>query len=386
MSKNFYYLIIAYSITMMGSRIGSLAQMFKSFEISNAVYGISILLLLRMFSMILMNPINFKILNKFNLKKIIIFSELSNGIVTFLIIFFSNNFLILIFLATLSSILNCMFRPAYFSLISKIEKKKNLNKVNSILSTIDTVITFLGYSISGALILYKGIKITFFIDAFSYLFSVPLYFLIKDSILKIKTKTEKRENYLDFFRNNSNLISFINVNFVVWLVCGFFSAIELPFLKNIILLDNKIVGHIFSISAVGNLIGVLISNKFLNKVDNIIKIYYIDSFLIIVKPIFYTFLGSEISFFIYAFISGTLIVILKNSLNMFIFLQEKELQGRYFNHLFLINHLGMALGLIIATFINIPSLYIVSLRIISLISIFSFFLLIIFNKKTTLSS
>lgn len=381
MSKSFYYLISAYTITMLGSKIGALAQMFKSFEISQAIYGISVLLLLRMGTTIIMNPVNFKILKTFNLKKIILFSEFTNGIITFLIFFYSNNFLSLVILATISSALNGIFRPAFFSLISEVEKKENLNKANSILSSIDTIVLFLGYSLSGALILYKGIKATFLIDAFSYFFSLPLYFFINSHSLKSKTSTNHKESYLEFFKNNPKLIRFINLNFIVWTVCGFFSAIEIPFLKNIVCLNDKIIGQIFSISAIGNLSGVFLYSKIFKKSNNIKNIYFFNSFLIIVLPIIYTILTTKVSFLIYSFISGILMVILKNSLNTFIFSQEIEYQGSYFNHLFLINHVGMAMGLIIATFVKSPLFYVSSIRSISLISILIFILFINLRKE-----
>lgn len=376
MNKSFYYLLIGYAITMTGSKIGALAQMFKSFEISQAVYGISILLLLRMLASIVMNPITFNILNKYPAKKIIIYSEILNGFVTFAIFLFAENFICLVILATLSAFLNCIFRPAFFSIIPIVVAKNDLNKANSFLSSVDTAVTFLGYSLSGILIFYLGGRITFLLDAFSYFISVPIYFLLAIPGSIPKNSIEEKEDYFAFFRKNATLLKFINMNFAVWIVCGFFSALEIPYLKSIVLFNDKMIGSIFSISAIGNIVGIFISNKYLTQIKNLKRIYLFSALFIIVQPIFYVLLSTKISFFIYSFIGGCLIVILKNSVNMFIFSQENTLQGKYFNHLFLINHVGMGTGLILATIIGDSFHYSTSIVAISLVSLLLFFLFV----------
>lgn len=345
---------------------------------SNAVYGISILLLLIMVVSIVTNPISFKILNSYSYKKIIIFTESLNGIVTFGIFIFAENFYLLIILATISSFLNILFRPAFFSLIPSIVEHHQLNKANSILSSIDSAVTFLGYSISGIIIFYCGMKFTFLIDAFSYLLSVPLYFCIKGSIKQVK-KEESR--YFAFLKNNLDPINFFNINLIVWIVCGFFSALEIPFLKTVFNYEDSFIGNIFSIAASGNISGAILSSKFFKNIKNIKTVYLICSFLIIIKPFIYVLIESKIYFLLFGLISGVLIVLLKNSTSMFIFLQKSDKQNRYFNYLFLVNHIGMGFGLILATVFGDRFNYSQLLMIISSVALGTFIIYFFMLKK-----
>lgn len=352
MNKSFYFLIIGYTITMCGSKIGALAQMFKSFELSHAIYGISTLLLLRMLITIIINPISHKILNRYKLKEIIIFCEALNGIITIFIAFSESSLISLIFLSTISSGLNSIFRPAFFSLIPTILEKEQLNKANSILSIVDTFVTFTGYSLSGFFILNVGYKMAFLIDAFSYFFSFPLFMLIKNTTTHINKSKTSNINYFEFYKTIHKSLGFININFLVWTMCGFFSAIEIPYLKNYLNYSDKAIGIIFGITSIGNIVGIAVCNKFLKKLENIKPLYFLVSFFIITFPIIYTFFRLRPLLLVYYLISGCLIVILKNSLNMIIFLQNSNLQSNLFNYTHLINHTGMGVGLILATFIG----------------------------------
>lgn len=383
MNKNFYFLIIAYTITMSGSKIGALAQMFRSFDLSHAIYGISILLLLRMSITIIINPISFKILNNYKLKHIIIFCEILNGIITLLIAFSKNNLLFLILLSTVSSGLNSLFRPAFFSLIPTILEKNQLNKANSILSTIDTIVTFTGYSLSGFFILNIGYKVAFLIDAFSYFFSLPLFMMIKSDFCIIKKNSKISDmNYFKFYKKIYKSLGFININFLVWVICGFFSAIEIPYLKNNLNYSDEVIGIIFALTSLGNILGIGIYNKFSKKLENMNSFYFISSFFIIVLPTIYTFFKLKSWLFVYYIIYGCIVITFKNSLNMIIFSQNLNLQSNLFNYIHLINHTGMGIGLILATFIGGLLPYRYSLFIISfLLALIYFYYFIQYFKN-----
>lgn len=374
MNKNFYFLIVGYTITMCGSKIGAIAQMFKSFDLSHAIYGISLLLLLRMLVTIIINPISFKILNRYKLKHILIYCELLNGIITLFIAFSETNLISLIFLSTISSGLNSIFRPAFFSLIPTILEKEQLNKANSILSTIDTIVTFTGYSLSGFFILNIGYKVAFLMDAFSYFFSLPLFILIKNDFCVIKKTSESSDvNYIKFYKKIYKSLGFININFLVWIICGFFSAIEIPYLKNNLNYSDKIIGIIFAITSFGNFLGIGIYNEFSKKLKNMNSFYFAASFFIIILPMIYTFFKLKSLLLIYYLIYGCIIVAFKNSLNMIIFSQNLNLQSNLFNYIHLINHTGMGIGLVLATFIGELFPYRYSLITLSFILLLSYF-------------
>lgn len=66
---------------------------------------------------------------------------------------------------------------------------------------------------------------------------------------------------------------------------------------------------------------------------------------------------------------------------MFIFLQKSDKQNRYFNYLFLVNHIGMGFGLILATVFGDRFNYSQLLMIISSVALGTFIIYFFMLKK-----
>jgi MFS family permease len=364
MNKNFYILVIGYFITNLGVKIGYTGQLLNSYSITKTVLGISILLASKMIITMLFNPVIFKIIDKKSKKTIILTCQIVNVIISIFLIQFSGNYFVFLLLSALISLNNAFFNPAFRGIVPLVVSKDKIGKANSYISLSDSLLTLVGFSLAGLISFGIGYNATFFVDGFTSLIAILVLLGIKENrVEKNKEKKRKKElKYLEFYKKINKELIFPTWSFFFWTVGGFLSATEIPFVKSFILLNDRSVGLLLSFSALG---GILASKLFSKvKIEKQIlekkyKIYFLAMFLI---PIIYSYTSLIWVAFIISFFSGIIFVSIRMIVSTYInsFYEVNE-QGKIFSIMHMINHTGMAFGIILsgilAKYMNLSVLY-----------------------------
>lgn len=207
--------------------------------------------------------------DKFNKKYLMIFSNFMQIILLVTISLLSlENLLSLWMLYIVGFLLasfGLLFGIANETILPEIVKEEDLIHVNSIYQTLDTASWLLGPSIGGLIIAFMNPAIALLVDAVTFIPIIVILFFLKTKHTPSKKKDTKTPSFLletlDGFRyviNNPILLSIMLLSFTVNIANGSVESMFMFLAKDELELDSSLIGIIFSISAISQIIGGLI--------------------------------------------------------------------------------------------------------------------------------
>jgi len=215
-------------------------------------------------------PISGTIIDKVDLKKLMIFLMSIEILATFFLIFIndiSDLYLlyVLIFIKMSSA---SFYFTTEMTLVPKIVDKKNLQQANELHSIIWSLSYTLGMAVSGFVVYWLGVKVAFLVDAFLFVIGLVLLFSIKINTKKIKINENILEMMLDTFRylkkSPKALHLMIVHSFVGLTVFDVLVALMVDEYYKIILATSLALGLLNSFRAIGLIIGPVFINRWLN--------------------------------------------------------------------------------------------------------------------------
>lgn len=286
MSKINYFLVSQF-ITLIGTELTRFAVPIWVFKSTGLNSNFALIALVGVLPKLLIGPYAGVIVDSYSPQKIILFSDFSQALGTFVILlstyYFESPNIILLLVAFLIIGISMTFQyPAISKVIPKIAGKNELAKVNSYYSIIERSSEYIAPSIAGVLLFSTDIRNILIADVISYLIgSLILWF----SLRNLKFEIDKSIKDLSFF--NSILSGFkhiwndrsLNLLLILSSVSNLCFSLSFVFITPFLLklnVNEVYIGIIFSFGAAGQILGAFIVSR-IKRPNNLIKVELIGT-------------------------------------------------------------------------------------------------------------
>ena len=262
-NKNFSILLFGRLITNFGDSIYSIATLTLIYTLTKSTFYSGITLFLISFTAILQIFIS-PIINKFNVKRFLIISQLLQAIIllviTYLIYVDKLQITTLIIFIVCISFINQIVYPIQLALLPKIVKQEDLIKANSLFSIAYQGSDAFFNSIGGFIITVFGTIYAFIINSITFFINSAIFIFLSNDLSKNTNSIQ--ENY---FTKLSSGIKIWNTPLLKPLLIGIiiinFSTSSLLTLLPEYSETSYFYGILLSASGLGILIGAFLSNK-----------------------------------------------------------------------------------------------------------------------------
>ena len=262
-NKNFSILLFGRLITNFGDSIYSIATLSLIYSLTKSTFYSGITLFLISFTAILQIFIS-PIINKFNVKRFLIISQLFQAIIllviTYLIYVNKLQITTLIIFIVCISFINQIVYPVQLALLPKIVKQEDLVKANSLFSIAYQGSDALFNSIGGFIITVFGTIYAFIINSITFFINSAIFIFLSNDLSKNTNSIQ--ENY---FTKLSSGIKIWNTPLLKPLLIGIiiinFSTSSLLTLLPEYSETSYFYGILLSASGLGILIGAFLSNS-----------------------------------------------------------------------------------------------------------------------------
>lgn len=277
-NKNFILLWLGQLVSMSGSSMHSLAVMWYVLEVTGSTTKAGITMVFTILPNVILSPITGPLADRLDRKKIIIVTDLINGLLVGIIAFltFMNNLQLwmLYSISALMSATTAFFSPAIQASIPAMVKKDNLVKANSLTQMTRNATSIFGPALAGILITIIGIPGLFLLNSVSYLLSSLSESFI--SIPRVKRDINKKTTILEDFKDgikytmkNTDLLHIIIVGGVIInFLFAPFTIIVAVKSKDVLSVDSSGYGVLLSALSVGALVMSFFIPKISERVGN----------------------------------------------------------------------------------------------------------------------
>lgn len=268
-NKNFLLIWSGTSLSSFGMQMYSIAIPLLIYDLSRSALSMSIMRAIEFFPNIILGLIAGVLVDRMNRKRMMVWTSFIQALSMFVVILLMNTNQIeiwhLYMVGFVLSSAGYTFGNANHSVIPQIVSKDQLTSANAKMSLVDTLIRMVGPGIAGMLIAVFSYGSTFIIYFFCLiLLLICIQFIKVPSLNKNKGSAfiwaDLKEGIDELFRNKILLtptITILFINFASSLVIGvlvFFAADELG-------ATSQQIGFMFTISAIGGVIGAAVIGK-----------------------------------------------------------------------------------------------------------------------------
>ncbi len=294
---------------------------------------------------IFFGPIGAGIVDLFDRRKILIFSNLIQALIVFMYIFSHSYSIFLLFaVVTGYSFMNQFYVPAESAALPSVVNKKVLAKANSIFFITQQLAVLIGFGFAGILEKLIGFKGSLILcSIFLFMATTSVYFLPKLTVTsKVKIDWENVLNNLfshildgyRFIKHNGNILYPLGLLFVIQAGLAVITANLPQFAKEIFSVSSNYIGLLVVVPAgIGALFGSIFLNKVaLNKIrkkkiiETGLLLLALSLLVLILAPIYFSSIAVLILGVGFAFINITTITYLQQVTPLF-------LRGRVFGNL-----------------------------------------------------
>jgi len=275
-NRNFALVSFGQWVSNIGSSINFIAITWLTLMLSDAVLSLGILLVLLKIPSIIIGPFAGVIADKYNKKNIIIISDIVRGLLSLLMMFYSNSINMIFLLMLIQTVIDVFFSPAIRSILPQIVDKDELMIANSMSATSSQISRLIGPAIGGVLIGLIGVKLIFLLNGISFLFSaLTELFIIYKHILEVKNEELKNTFKEDFndglkYIMSHNLVKFVIIFFAVGSIpFGAIHVLNLAYLNKILNLTSEAYGLVMTFYSLGVIIGSITISKINEKFTEI---------------------------------------------------------------------------------------------------------------------
>ncbi|NFA43770.1 MFS transporter [Clostridium botulinum] len=269
LNRNIKILIIGSCLSSVGDWLNILALMTLVVKLSDYGGALAVLMILRAMPKIIFGPFIAGIIDKLNKKKALLITCIISSILVLLIPLSKNIYEIYIISCFLSTI-NIVVSPTIRSIIPSIVKDDELISVNSIFSSLNSIIDIVSPILSGIILTIFGLSKCFYIDSISFIvFGIMLIFLKLNYSNNNSQKISY--NFVDICNNSKRSLKYILDNmylfkvlqgmFLANLSMGIIYVSEIIFLKIFLGIDPDMYGSFVSIVGIGLVIGSILISK-----------------------------------------------------------------------------------------------------------------------------
>ncbi len=275
-NKDFFLLWNGQTVSRIGSQIYYMAMLLWITDVTDSASLLGIMGMISSIPSILLSTIGGTFADRHSRKAIIIFSDVINAIIIFILAFIfyekgDNISLIvsvLLGIAFINGLIRSFFTPAISAAIPDLVPKTKLTTANSFLQSAAQVSTIIAWAASGVLYVALGMPMLILINGITFVFGAITKSLITipqkklevnpDGSAKNKFTRDLKEG-MKFIWRNTGLKKLV----MTTLVLNFFTipvVLLLPFyVKDILMLDKVWISYFIITSAVGSVLGFLVA-------------------------------------------------------------------------------------------------------------------------------
>lgn len=262
--KNALFLSLAYFLSVIGDGVRTVVLPLIVLDITNSTYFMGLVFSIETMVFIVCGMFSGAIADRMNKKYLLIGSDISRAILVLSIIPIGSGYpqffkIWVLIVAVLMSFAETFFRPAFFALVPEIVDEKDIDRFNSLLTTLSKGGDIIGFSLGG--VLYNTLKINaLLVDGLSFLASAAI---IGTIAVTQKPMVGSNRNILKDLKEGMVFIGtngFIRSILYYGLLMNFFSApimITMPALAKVLFPEKS--GYVYGLMKIGSSAGVIIA-------------------------------------------------------------------------------------------------------------------------------
>ncbi len=277
LNKNFLLLWQGQTVSQIGSQIFSIALMFWIKHETGSATLMGLVMTVSMLPAALIGPISGAIVDNLPRKKLIITSDIINGINVILlsiIVYFSllpvdTTIVVIFVMSTISGILFSVFNPAITSSIPDLVPQDKLQAANSMQESVHQLSLFIGQALGGIFYTLFGAPLLFLFDGITYLFSAASESFIDFPKKDVKKHSSIKETFVHYKKETMEGIKYVwnekgmRFIFISFSVLNFFIMpfiVLLPFyVEDTLGLTPSWYGYMFGSFGLGSILGYFVS-------------------------------------------------------------------------------------------------------------------------------
>ncbi len=249
-------------------------------ELTDNTFFIGLVYFFRFIPFLFFGPIGGWLADNFSLKKNMIFSELVRLFAS-LFVFITTitgtaHIIVLIFAAICTTIGRSIFQPSFQAAIPRMFSEKDLTKANSLAQIIEETASVMGPLVCSLLLFLANKSAVLIFDFLTYFISILLLF----NLMNFNTSENKSFNFIKIYRETAFYLQYISTEnkhlFITLVGSSFailFTGAILRFLIPAFVLsiggEESFVSYIFSLMAVGTIVGGLLYRKIIFNVTSL---------------------------------------------------------------------------------------------------------------------
>lgn len=246
-------------------------------ELTDNIFFTGLVYFFRFIPFLFFGPIGGWLADNFSLRKNMILSELVRLFASLFILINAitgtTNIIVLIVAAIGTTIGRSIFQPSFQATIPRMFSMKDLTKANSIAQIINEIASVIGPLVCSLLLLFANKSAVLVFNFFTYFISIILLF----NLMNLNTSESNSFNFIKIYRETASYLKYMsneNNNLFITLVGSAFAILFtgaiLRFLIPAFVLsiggEESLVSYIFSLMAVGTVIGGLFYSKVIVKI------------------------------------------------------------------------------------------------------------------------
>jgi MFS family permease len=255
------------------------------------------------------------IIDRLNIRKIMIGTDIIRATLVAIIPFFSSIWLIYVCLFFLS-VSKAFFEPAAITYITNVVPEKGRKQFNSFRSLITSSAFLIGPAISGALLLITSVNISIWINAFSFVISAIMVYLLPNVNTEIDVTVRKinlnilKTDWKEVFKFSQSNLFIVKVYFLAhffMIVALGMDAQEVVFTQKVLNLSETDYGLLISLTGVGSILGATTVSMVAKKLSIRVLIslgYFMVSVGYLVYAFSFSFWSVAIGFMILGFFNS----------------------------------------------------------------------------------
>lgn len=179
-NTNFKKLFYGQTLSVLGDWFHTVALLTFVYSITESPFMIALTFISKGLPQLLLSPFIGGIVDRFSKKNIMIFTDITRGILVLTYLFASYKIEIIFITNICLSVLSCLFEPAKQATLKNIVHQNHFVTANSFSSTMNGFMSIMGASLGGIIAQSLHIEFAFLVNSLSYFASA--YFIYSMSI------------------------------------------------------------------------------------------------------------------------------------------------------------------------------------------------------------
>ncbi|WP_370197069.1 MFS transporter [Bacillus anthracis] len=264
-NKNFNKLFYGQTLSALGDWFHTVALLTFVYSITESPFMIALTFISKGLPQLLLSPFIGGVVDRFSKKNIMIFTDITRGILVLTYILASYKIEIIFIANICLSVLSCLFEPAKQATLKNIVHENHFVTANSLSSTMNGFMSIMGASLSGIIAQSLHIEFAFLVNSLSYFISA--YFIYSMCIPSHNTCNKKKAFLTDikdgytYILQTKIILTLILVGISWGLIGGAYQLLLTIYAEKIF---HTNIGILYTVQGAGLMIGSLLVNLYIS--------------------------------------------------------------------------------------------------------------------------